>query len=472
MLSLANSKQTKHCQNERVYKMTTFLRLTFIIVAAIFTLTGSCQSNAYDPTHLYSVRELQTDFKFLRKTIEKTHPNLYLYTPKKEFNLFFDSLYQSIVQPLSEIEFYNLITLINSKVKDGHTMFLPSDEALDYYNQKGKFFPFYIAILNNRLYVSMNCCADTSIKEGAEILSINRINAKNILTYLLTRQIRDGNNQSYPVWILTTYFKEYFGFSFGHPDMFFITYRIENNDEDTTTINALSKDSINFYREFKYSKRNSVSYEKQGITLQLNQQSNIATLAIKSFDNDILNSVYKQNFDSAIQKVFNQIYDAHIPNLILDIRNNQGGDFEPVKSLLSYLLLQPVKYLPGSKEEKTIILKKNSFKGNLYILINGGSFSSTGILSSYLEYTKRGVFIGEEAAGNKCIISGNPIDITLSNTKVLCAISTVKYIIRNSENNGHGIIPDYYMTSTTDDILSNRDAAMEFALKLIQKSNR
>lgn len=450
------------------YKVT-FTRLYFMIFTTIRTLAGFSQTDNYDPTHLYPVAELQTDFKFVRQTLEKTHPNLYLYTPKEKMDPFLDSLYQSIVKPLSEREFYNLVTLINSKVKDGHTMFLPGEEALDYYNQKCKFFPFYVAILNNRLYVNMNCSADTSIKEGAEIVSINGIHAKDIIKELLIRQIRDGNNQTYPGWILTTYFKEYFGFSFGHPDQFSITYKTANKDAVATTLNALSKDSIKFYRESKYSGKSAAQEEKQGIILETNKQSGIATLTIKSFDNDLLTSVYKQNFDSTIQKTFTQISEAHIKYFILDIRNNQGGDFEPGKLLLSYLLLQPIKYLPGSDEEEMILPKKNGYKGKLYILINGGSFSSTGILSSYLEATNRGVFIGEETAGNKFIISGNPIDTTLPNTKITFEISTTKYVIRNGHNSGRGVLPEDQVTNTIDDIISGRDRAKELVLSIILK---
>ena len=449
-----------------------FLSLYLSISATIFTLTGFCQSNNYDPAHLYSVGELQTDFKYLRTTLEKTHPNLYLYTPKVALNLFFDSLYKCIINPLTALEFYNLITLVNSKVKDGHTMLLPSEVAVNYFTENGKFFPIYIALLNDKLYVNMNCSGDTLIKEGAEIVSINGIDTKNILQYLFTRQIRDGNNLTYPTWILTTYFKEYFSFSFGHPEIFSITYKVRNADTTTATINALSKDSIKFYRQFKYSKKNSILNEKQGIVLQLNKQLSTATLSIKSFDNDILKSVYKQNFDSIIQKIFSQIYNTNIQNLILDVRNNQGGDFEPGKFLLSYLLSHSIKYLSGNKEYKIIKPKKNSFKGNLYILINGGSFSSTGILCSYLESTKRGIFIGEETAGNKIIISGDPMEITLPNTKNIATISTISYVIRNNYNLGQGVIPAYNIVATIDDIITDKDIIKNLALSIIEKSKK
>lgn len=452
--------------------MNRLIRLYYFIVATMFSSTVFCQSNTYDPTHLYSVSELQTDFRFLRTTLEKTHPNLYLYTKKEKLNLFFDSLYKSIVKPLSELEFYNLVTLINSKIKDGHTMLLPSEEAGNYNNENAKFFPFYIAILNNRLYVNMNCSADTSINEGAEILNINGSDAKDILKYLLMRQIRDGNNQTYPIWILTNYFKEYFSFSFGHPNTFFITYKTSKADNLTKAINALSKDSIRFYRQLKYAKRNSISTERQGITLQTNKQLSIATLSIKRFDTDISKSVYNQNFDSTINEIFDSIYKDNIQNLILDIRNNQGGDFETGKLLLSYLLRKPIKYLPYCSESETITPKKNGFKGNLYVLVNGGTFSSAVILSSYLETTKRAVFIGEETGGNNIIISGNPIDTILPITKITFEIASTKYVIKKSQNFGNGIIPNYHTTFTIDNIIKEKDITKELALSIISKCKK
>src|ERR1051325_1265081 len=96
-------------------------------LSGVFFLLGlksMCQQGDYDPVHLYSIAELQKDFKFLRAKLGRTHPNLYLYTPKVKFDLFFDSLYSCITKPMRDFEFYQLITLLNSKIKDGHTMML------------------------------------------------------------------------------------------------------------------------------------------------------------------------------------------------------------------------------------------------------------------------------------------------------------------------------------------------------------
>ena len=49
-------------------------------------------------------------------------------------------------------------------------------------------------------------------------------------------------------------------------------------------------------------------------------------------------------------------------------------------------------------------------KGELLVLINGGSFSSTAILCACLRRDQRALFIGEETGGNAHIISGDPVE--------------------------------------------------------------
>jgi C-terminal processing protease CtpA/Prc len=102
-------------------------------------------------------------------------------------------------------------------------------------------------------------------------------------------------------------------------------------------------------------------------------------------------------------------------------------------------------------------------------LINGGSFSNTGIVSSYLELQKRGIFIGEETGGNKTVLNGNAADIILPNTKIACQIATEKFVIRTSTNDGHGVIPVYFITPTINDIVAHKDAEKEFAISLIKR---
>lgn len=444
-----------------------------LIFLSLISFVGVfAQKNNYHPNHFYPTDELKADFKYLQSSIEKHHPNLYLYTPKAILNIFFDSLYNSIDHPLTVVEFYNIITLLNSKIKDGHTMFLPGEEATNYLNKNAPFFPFYIFTTGDKLFVTMNCSADTSIKAGTEIVSINGLGTADIMNQLISRQIRDGNSKTYPIWILTNYFKEYFSFSFGHPASFFITYKNDSSSVQIKTIYALPKDSIRLYRQARYFNNIPISNENKGIIVEINKELNTAILIIKSFDKEILKSVYSQNFETTITNAFCLIESNHINNLVLDIRNNQGGDFKSGHLLLSYLLKQKIQFLTDSKGSRTIEPLKNNFTGNLYILVNGGTFSNAAIVSAYLESTKRGIFIGEETADNKNIISGDPIEIILPNTKISAQISTVKYLIQNNFNDGHGILPIYYMVNDINNILLNKDIVKDFSLKLIAENKQ
>ena len=57
------------------------------------------------------------------------------------------------------------------------------------------------------------------------------------------------------------------------------------------------------------------------------------------------------------------------------------------------------KYLYSTRFSKQKPPKPNNFKGKVYVLINGGSFSASSIISSNLKSTKRAIFVGEETGG-------------------------------------------------------------------------
>ncbi len=443
-----------------------FQTLLWVCICTMFLVQTNAQKNNYDTARLFTVLELQQDFRFLRTKLEQVHPNLYLYTPKELFDHYFDSLYQTIDHPMQETAFYNTICLLHANLKDGHTMFLPGDAATNFYRKQGLFFPFGITILNNRLYTTMNWSSDSSITDGSEITALNGIGTQTILHELLKRQIRDGANTTYPLWIVNTYFKEYFSFTYGHPSAYAISYTTPGiAGLQHKTVSASSKDSIRYFKQKRYP---AAMADNKGLTLLINQQRSTAIITIPSFDNEIIQGVYHQQFKKYADSFFNTIQSNQISDLILDIRNNQGGDFENGQYLVSRLLDTPYHYLVSGEASALQQPAKNVFTKSLYVLINGGSFSNTGILAACLKRHNRGIFIGEETGGNKNNISGNALSIRLPNTRINCDISTTNYPIQIAErNDAHGTFPDYTITPVIKDILSSTDKALEKALELI-----
>ena len=231
----------------------------------------------------------------------------------------------------------------------------------------------------------------------------------------------------------------------------------------------MTKDSIKFFDRFRYADRNPPEVEGQGITFEDEGALKTALLTIGSFDPELLQSFYKQDYKHAMDSLFTLLNRKQTNNLILDLRNNQGGDFEPARYLLSYLVTNPTQFLLNGKEARLIQPKVNHFTGRIFVLINGGSFSATAIVVAILERDKRAILIEEETGGNKHIISGDPVEVVLPRTKIRSFISTTTYRIIGGVNDGHGVLPKYPIKIKIEDVLQGNDPSKAFALELITK---
>ncbi len=221
------------------------IRFAFLLLVYLFFVQSTIgQSTPYEPTRMYSADTLKADLRFIREKLERIHPALYRYTPKPDMDAFFDSLENAIVWPMNEQQYFDVLSLLHSKIKDGHTMFLPSDGAMDYNIIKGRFLPFTVTYVGGKLYISENCSSDTTIPMGEEIININGIGILSIMSQLMIRQIRDGNNRTYPEWILNHYFAAYYSFTFGQPANFLIEFKKSNGELYSKKVCAMTKDSI------------------------------------------------------------------------------------------------------------------------------------------------------------------------------------------------------------------------------------
>ena len=439
-----------------------------LLLGFIFHIqAGHPQTLPYDPTQRYSKEALKADLHFVRNHLEKMHPGLYRYSTRISLDQFFDSVDRVITGPMTGQEFYRLLALLHSRISNGHTMFLPGDSAMAWFNRSGRLLPLGVCFANGKLGIVENYSADSTLPAGAEIISINGLSVASIMEQLLARQVRDGYNRTYPIWILNHYFSAYYSFVFGQPTEFSLELKAGTGEQYTKYVTALTRDSIRYYRQIRYVAQYPPDKDGQGIVLHENKENKVAVLTIKSFDPDLLRSLYRQDYKQVFDSVFAQISHHQIQSLILDLRDNQGGDFPPGRMLLSYLALHPSRFLLEGKEARMIQPRANHFKGRLLVLINGGSFSSTAIVCACLKRDRRALFIGEETGGNPHVISGDPVELVLPGTKIKAEISTTIYRITAGSNDGHGIMPDYPIYPTMVEILAGKDPAKALAMKLV-----
>lgn len=459
--------------------------LTGMVAWALLLLGMGCWGQP-----IFTQTQIKDDILALKSALESKHPNLYLYTPKAEMDVFFDSLVQNVPGPMSGLAFYSYITPLCSKIKDGHTVFLPSAVDLDTHNTHSRFFPFKVYYFENTLYVELNYSETDVIENGAAILSINGVPSEEILQHLLARMMRDGDNIHYPVWVLNHWFNEYYSYHYGHPDTFEISYRSLNGTIKKQKVSALTKDEIFANRTSRYPHRSFTRSfdqpEKSGITLKIDSITRLAVLKIKDFDNHILKESYHQQFKKAVKQCFSTIEETKTQFLVLDLRDNQGGDIENGRFLLSFLMSGPFRMMEAyykvkipTADDDAIRLKqtsgpclgiysprKNAYQGSLIVLINGGSFSNSAIVSTALKWNVAALMVGEETGGNECMLGGDPKVFTLPNTQCMIEIPTIRYVMHN-ENSGNGIFPNSEKIPDIKALLEGRDIEMEFVNRLL-----
>lgn len=433
----------------------------------------------------FSIQQLTEDLIFYKSKLERYHPNLYLYHSKEKIDFFFDSLICSFTTPLSEAEFYQTITLTSNLIKDGHTLILPSNSFVEFHNSHSTFIPLQIGLSGGQLYVKMNCTPSLLIEDGTIIDSINGVSSEEITKQLFSRQVRDGNNLSYSNWIIDRYFREYYSYTFGHPDIYKISF-VENSLLQALLVPSLVKDSIYYYRQNNYPALFLNSDERKGIYLDYDGSLNTGILTIKDFHSEVLKSAYNQDFSKEIKSIFDSIFLISPQNLVIDLRDNQGGDVENGVLLLSYLIHQPFKVVEEynrMKKGKIVRCKgpssgyhkpnKNQFTGQIYVIINGGSFSNSAIVSSCLKEHTNAIFVGTETGGNPNILAGYTKDYELPNTKIRVEIPTKQFILTSLQrNDGNGLIPTYEIENSIQDHILQNDRPIDYILKLIEESNK
>ena len=111
-------------------------------------------------------------------------------------------------------------------------------------------------------------------------------------------------------------------------------------------------------------------------------------------------------------------------------------------------------FLSSARERKPM---PNAFKGKVYVLIDGGSFSASSIISTNLMGSQRATFVGEETGGafNGCVAGIMPVFVMPipRSRKVWIGVIGPYY---KSPVDGRGIAPQVEIKPTLQDRIMAR----------------
>jgi C-terminal processing protease CtpA/Prc len=381
---------------------------------------------------------------------------------------------------------------------------LPKDVESDL-AQRVLLLPLQVKVIGGKPYVFRDFSSSSSSLAGLEISSIDGVPAAHIVKTLVSVTPGDGDTvTSREARISDWSFATELVRMFGSKNHYRVTLRDATRKRETRVdlagveLPKLLEASRQRYRQDQWIERSA--------DLAMLDNGATARMTVRGFGG-FADADRKLDLRQFFKESFETMRVRGTKALILDVRNNGGGEDELGQILLSYLVDAPFTYY------EDLVLNKTSFEfakyavekveipenlverradgryhavghpnwgkqqprepvftGNVIALINGGSFSTTSEFLSQLHNHHRAIFVGEESGGGYYgNTSGPDAQVVLPNSKLVVQIPLLTYYMavrgfRGAES--HGIVPDYSAIPSVADLIAGRDPAMDKALEL------
>lgn len=462
----------------------------------------------------YPPKLLMEDLDFMLRTYEDVHPNLFLYTPDDVIDSNIILYKNQLKQPLASLEFWKLLAPVTAKFGDGHTFVnFPYLFRQKYLDNGGRIFPLNVRIDGNQLFVKENYSLDSTLAVNSKILFINNIPGNTIL-----RDLRRYKGAEQPEFInryVQRMFKPLLWVHYGFENNFKVEY-VSSLDGKRYTKTLLGLKSVE-YDSLSHKKKS----QKKPVywNFQIISDESIGIIDLNSF-------AYKKNleeFKKFLNSVFTQIQQENIKTLIIDLRGNGGGENLLGEALIDYLASKPwvlfskadfkvskqiksdmfpwvIRWIPiktfihlfsfmytsvgiekvefdSVKSDllhvymKSKKFKKNPlrFNGNTYVLIDRGSFSMSVMFAAVMKDYGFATLIGEETGQSANPYGGNYF-FNLPNTRLRASVPCGRSYRPSGRVTGRGVIPDFQVKQTEEDLKKRIDTIMEFTKELIRKN--
>ena len=200
----------------------------------------------------------------------------------------------------------------------------------------------------------------------------------------------------------------------------------------------------------------------------------IPTAVSKILDNNVgylQVSQFSEDTDSLVMKAVADFEAKHVTKVILDLRDNPGGEVTTAVQLSSLWLQQGDVIVQQKRGNSVIDTQYANDTDPLHgmktvVLVNGGSASASEITALALRDHKAAYIIGEKTYGKGVVQQLIPFSDG-SSLKVTIA----KWYSPNGTNINHvGITPDQIVTPTDADYQSNNDVQLKAAQAWLQQN--
>jgi len=461
---------------------------------------------------LLSVRSMQDDLSVLWGSIQEIHPAYGMYTSRDSMLRLYNRTASLLDKPMPENEFIAAVYPLISALKCGHTQ-LKHSEGYEGTAAMAltPHLPFEVLVRDGKVWVTTHQVKE--VKTGDELLAINNVLASEIVRHGSDLYAGDGNNKTFKELFLSEYdgFEDACNKYYHWMPPYRIALRSAGGELKTVSVDTVSAAA-------KQAEPMAAADNYKGWTVS----SNTYYLPLRFLGSVACFEVHSYQYSDTVifAKAFEEIRAKGVKDLIIDLRHNTGGDIRVGAKLLTYLADGPfqmvgniwtsvpdpaksryAQYFDTARTEsfyqsfkptgivrdghyeydfrpafglllgKTALDRRSHYGGNLFVLIDGATFSAGAHTAAVIrQYCRKAVFIGREAAGGSEGCSGGTLQhMTLPNTGVVVEFPWLRLesILKNPVA-GRGIIPDFIVEYTPQDVVRKEDVDMERVMELIR----
>lgn len=466
----------------------------------------------FDPNKKISPENLKTDFNIFKQSLEEGHPGLYDYISKKALDSLFNIGYQTINKPKDAFEFEKTLNTITTNIRDKHIQILSdfSSKQKQSDNNRQINLPVSFGWENDDLIIT-RAIPEFHMHLGKKIKRINGLEAFVLKDKILEKyRFEEGLVQSYYDFKLLTTASIY-ALQDIIPIPKSLVYTIELSDGEILNIKAEIQLSNQNKKKQKYCKPMLPEWSgfkrlwgRETMYYMLNDSTGY--LDLSTFE------IPEIKMDS-IALFVQRLCLGSVPNLIIDVRFNDGGSVETLNKIFSMIASEPFRqtemqvvnsnsiypffkytsnysgvndlfndyvkfesgnhcYLPSDSLLYNDIDEKVNYKGNVYVLANEHSFSAASLFVALVHKYRRGIIIGRETGNPYHQLFGeNFAHVVLPNSQLVVRIPLVKCVFDSGNDMtipfGRGVLPDYEVPLKREELEFKNDPFVKKALDLI-----
>ena len=488
------------------------MRSRLVAILGLFLMAAApagAQPPAQPGERVFTVDELRSDFAALYTGLKEAHYDLYVNTPKAEFDRLYAKHLAAIDRPMTktqaEVRFQTFVA--HSKVAHARIDF-PYAAYDAYRDAAGPVFPVTIRVVGGRVYVDENNSGEAGLSQGDEIVGMN---GQPISVWLDRTSRHLSADTPYMMHSLLEFgFAGRLWLELGRAEAFGLEVRKPDGRRTKLRIPARTRAQIKAARDARPKSAVIDGDVREARMLA----DGVAYLHPGPFYNAESADMWDATaFKAFIDTSFDGFIAAGATDLIIDLRDNPGGDNSFSDPMVAWFAGKPfrffskfkVKASPQARASNRARLEANTpgdtisaryealyagakpgevvefdmpwakpregtrFTGRVWLLVNRHSYSNTVTVAALVQDFGFGTVLGEETS-DMATTYGAMEQFKLPVTGIVVGFPKAHIIRPNGEAKPRGVVPDVALETPL--VQGGRDVVLEKAMAHVLKAGR